>query len=399
MPDESCCDPRAMRVASPAQKPREGPKPPFPGTIVFPNKIVLKSRSRQTLPDLGYPYVILPIGTQAGRIYVSNGKAMDPTSAATLQATSYWREYGAYCLSGGPWWYYYDGAADIEAVQLDASGIAAMLLLGVAAQITGPSGGTAAAVADYNSSQDERLVDRLKTDAALLALDSSLAAGSRAVRLLASLASAIHNTILTTAYQGLNVNAMLFGADTGNTMQQLVNTKPTTIDGEASNTRNNLRTAALLYARDTTTGATGVSQPLEVRATEQGNVGIETGLRGLLVNTKEELAISKLVASDVSGAGVTLTIPAVASKRAKICRVMISRFTTGAAAGPFVVTSTNLSGLSWDFKGAAAADDIDRVVIEPARPIEGDATNTATTIVCPATANVKWKVEAEWYDS
>lgn len=300
------------------------------------------------------------------------------------------------------WWLNWRGASaqNVLVIDIGSGGFASAMIAIFMLQLAGG----VAAIAAYDATQDERLVDKMKTDAFLFALDPGAAAGSRGVRLNAMLFSAVQNTLLTTTFFGLNVNAGVFGVDSSNTFQMFVNKKCNTADGEASNTRNHVHTLAVLFARDTTAGGNGIHQPLEVRANGLGNVGFETAVRGLVTNSRLEHAISKLSATGVAGAAVTLTIPAVASKRAHICSIRISKFAAAAlvaAAVPDIVTSTNLSGMNWDteHRVMGQGETMKDIYDAPTRAIEGDATNTATTIVCPAVADVIWRVTATWFDN
>lgn len=104
-----------------------------------------------------------------------------------------------------------------------------------------------------------------------------------------------------------------------------------------------------------------------------------------------------------SGAAVTLTIGAPgAGLRQYLTYLSINRFAVAlltAGAAPVTVTTTNLPGsLAFSFAAdAAAAGTLDRWREDFAYPLASSAQNTATTIVCPATTNVIWRVSAGWY--
>lgn len=104
-----------------------------------------------------------------------------------------------------------------------------------------------------------------------------------------------------------------------------------------------------------------------------------------------------------AGAATTLTIAAPgAGLRHYITYLSINRFAAAlltAAATPVSVTTTNLPGsLAFSFAADAAAQGtIDRWREDFAYPIASSAQNTATTIVCPATTNVIWRVTAGFY--
>lgn len=104
-----------------------------------------------------------------------------------------------------------------------------------------------------------------------------------------------------------------------------------------------------------------------------------------------------------SGAAVTLTLAAPgAGLRHYITYLSINRFAAAvltAAAAPVTVTTTNLPGsLAFSFAAdAAALGTLDRWREDFAYPVMASAQNTATTIVCPATTGVIWRVTAGYY--
>jgi hypothetical protein len=80
----------------------------------------------------------------------------------------------------------------------------------------------------------------------------------------------------------------------------------------------------------------------------------------------------------------------------------INRFATAlltAAAAPVVVTTTNLPGaLAFSFAADAAAQGtMDRWREDFSFPLAASAQATATTIVCPVTTGVIWRVTAGYY--
>lgn len=104
-----------------------------------------------------------------------------------------------------------------------------------------------------------------------------------------------------------------------------------------------------------------------------------------------------------SAAAVTLTLAAPgAGLRHYLTYLSINRFAAAvltAAAAPVTVTTTNLPGaLAFSFPAdAAALGTIDRWREDFAYPLASSAQNTATTIVCPATTGVIWRVTAGYY--
>lgn len=106
-----------------------------------------------------------------------------------------------------------------------------------------------------------------------------------------------------------------------------------------------------------------------------------------------------------SGAAVTLTLAAPgAGLRHYLTYLSINRFAAAlltAAAAPVTVTTTNLPGsLAFSFPAEAAPQGtMDRWREDFAYPIQSNAQNTATTIICPVTANVIWRVTAGFFVS
>ena len=105
-------------------------------------------------------------------------------------------------------------------------------------------------------------------------------------------------------------------------------------------------------------------------------------------------------ATGATGAAVTLTLPAIPGKFHSITHICISAYSTAARTGvatPITVTSTNLPGnLAWTFATAAAIGTTDPKTIEGTLPIKSSIANTATTIVCPATTGIIWRVNVTY---
>jgi hypothetical protein len=103
------------------------------------------------------------------------------------------------------------------------------------------------------------------------------------------------------------------------------------------------------------------------------------------------------------GAAATLTLAAPgAGLRHYLTYLAINRFATAlltAGAVPVALTTSNLPGsLAFSFAADAAAQGtIDRWREDFAYPIAASAQNAATTIVCPATTGVIWRVTAGFY--
>ncbi len=124
----------------------------------------------------------------------------------------------------------------------------------------------------------------------------------------------------------------------------------------------------------------------------------------LLEQSLDGMVTSNLgTAVGAAGAAVTLTLASPgAGLRHYITYLSINRFATAlltAGAAPVTVTTTNLPGsLAFSFAADAAAQGtIDRWREDFAYPLASAAQGTATTIVCPATTNVIWRVTAGFY--
>lgn len=110
-----------------------------------------------------------------------------------------------------------------------------------------------------------------------------------------------------------------------------------------------------------------------------------------------------LTATGISGAAVTLTIPASAAATfhyitwVEITLFRVTVLTPGATAS--IVTSTNLNGNpSFDISNAAGVlGGIERMQIAPDIPIKSAVAATATTFVTPIVTGGIWRVSALWF--
>lgn len=125
--------------------------------------------------------------------------------------------------------------------------------------------------------------------------------------------------------------------------------------------------------------------------------------RGLAVRNIPKAADLAVTATAAAAAGVTLTLPAAgAGLFHYITSLEITLFAAAAgtaAATPVIVTSTNLPGsLAWSFEAkAAAVGERASIMVPLLVPLKVSAANTATTIVCPASASRIWRVNATYY--
>ena len=101
-----------------------------------------------------------------------------------------------------------------------------------------------------------------------------------------------------------------------------------------------------------------------------------------------------------AAAALTITIPAVAAQYHYINLLEIEAYSSSARTGgatPVLVTSTNLPGTPvWTFASAAAIGTTDSKVFTFFDSLRSSAVNTATTIVCPATTGVIWRVNVNY---
>ena len=109
-----------------------------------------------------------------------------------------------------------------------------------------------------------------------------------------------------------------------------------------------------------------------------------------------------VTATGAANAAVTATLPAVAGEFHYITSIIIQRAGAAALAGTaaLVITSTNLPGSpAWSVGNAMAAGGSSTDLnFMPCTPLKASASNTATTIVCPAPgAGVLWRVNVTYY--
>jgi len=108
-----------------------------------------------------------------------------------------------------------------------------------------------------------------------------------------------------------------------------------------------------------------------------------------------------VTAVGAAAAAVTLTLPLVAGQFHYINSLDITMYNTAARTGtatPVTVTSTNLPGsLAWTFPSAGAIGTITQIFPPLSEPLRSSAAGVATTIVCPATASVIWRVNATYF--
>lgn len=102
-----------------------------------------------------------------------------------------------------------------------------------------------------------------------------------------------------------------------------------------------------------------------------------------------------------AAAAVTATLPAVVGQFHYITGIEIEAYSTAARTGgttPVLVTSTNLPGNNaFTFASAAVIGSTDTKLLTVSNPYKSSVANTATTIVCPATTAVIWRVNIYYF--
>lgn len=118
---------------------------------------------------------------------------------------------------------------------------------------------------------------------------------------------------------------------------------------------------------------------------------------------RDQKAATLLVSgTGLTGAAVTATLPAVAGLRHYIDRLSVVRSLTAAqtpTAAPTLVTTTNLSGapqLTFGTDAGAQGADKELVLDFGGAGMAAISLGTATTIVCPVTAGVIWRVNVAY---
>lgn len=119
------------------------------------------------------------------------------------------------------------------------------------------------------------------------------------------------------------------------------------------------------------------------------------------LSVKEQDTALWVTATGAAAAGVTLTLPAVAAQFHRITLIEMVAYTTATRIGgvnPVLVTTTNLTGSPvWDFASASALGTTDSKIFTFPSPLKSTTVNTATTIVCPATASIIWRINVGYY--
>ena len=194
----------------------------------------------------------------------------------------------------------------------------------------------------------------------------------------------LEGSLDNTNWQSIPMRTLLPGGGFGTYLQLMVLTGASILFTGACPQFSQLRTRCTAY----TSGSASVTL-----AADNAVTSVDALLRasdGHVTNT------------GVAEAAVTLTLAAPpVGLFHHITRLIIQRHAAAlltAAATPVIVTTTNLPG-SRAFSipaDAAAQGTVYSEICEPATPMRSSATATATTIVCPVTAGVIWRVSADF---
>jgi len=121
------------------------------------------------------------------------------------------------------------------------------------------------------------------------------------------------------------------------------------------------------------------------------------------VNGTINIAPSTLMVTAVgaAAAAVTLTLPAVAGQFHYITSIEITLYNSAARTGsatPVTVTSSNLPGNpAFSFQSVGAIGTKEQYLEALDTPLRSATVNTNTTIVCPATTGIIWRLNVQYY--
>lgn len=158
------------------------------------------------------------------------------------------------------------------------------------------------------------------------------------------------------------------------------------------------------------TANAGANLNTSALALESTQVAASNKLPSVLVNDRMKVEMIPVpnnlgvTAVGTAAQAVTLTLPAVAAQFHYIDAVEITMYSSSARTGnatPVTCTSTNLPvAHAWTWSTAAPIGSSEtRQLFNANRPIRSAAVNTATTIVCPATTGVIWRMNAVYSTS
>jgi hypothetical protein len=227
--------------------------------------------------------------------------------------------------------------------------------------------------------------------------DVNAAVSSVAGTVAASIAGTVNVDVTNTP----SVNATISGTPSVNAaitnsptvaVSSVSGTVTTSISGTPSvNIANSPTVAVSSVAGTVATSIAGTVNTNSVVTSVAGTVNVQPPVSNLCVT-----------ATGAAGAAVTATLPAPGAGLFHfISLIQIQHVATAAltaAATPVLVTTTNLNGPIFDFQANAAAQGVSETqFLSPTLAIQSAVANTATTIVCPATPNVIWRVNVFYY--
>lgn len=133
--------------------------------------------------------------------------------------------------------------------------------------------------------------------------------------------------------------------------------------------------------------------------------GVTQPVSGLVAVSNFPIATLCVSTVGVSGAAVTATLPAINSQFHVIQGIEIVKFyvaNSNGTATPITITTTNLPGsLAFTFGNAGAIGTVDNSSFKfySEMKLQSSVSNTNTTITCPATTNVIWRINVFYYSA
>ena len=235
------------------------------------------------------------------------------------------------------------------------------------------------------------------TEGFLVALSSDLSGNQRTINPVQLPAALVGGRLDTNLGAWLGSAAPTIGQKTmANSLPVVVSSDQSTLNIQGSKTNNNAAPGA------TNVGVLSALANAANPAWTEGNlVNASVDLAGFQ-RVKPDAAVLTVTGTAAAAAGVTVTLAAVAGQFHYITFIEIEKLfsaANAAAAAPLVVTTTNLPGnpaFSFGQPAGAIGGSDTKVYVIP-RPLKSSVVNTNTTIVCPATAGIIWRVNVFYY--
>jgi len=228
--------------------------------------------------------------------------------------------------------------------------------------------------------------------------DGSLAVTAVALPLPAGAATAANQATQITAEQAIQASAASIDTKTPTLVSGRQPVDGSGVTQPVSAAALPLPTGAATSALQTTGNASLATLVTNSPALVSGRAPVDPS--GVTSPVQEVAAALAQTGTAASGTGVTVTLPAVAAQFHYITMIEIVRYAAAALTGsatPLLVTTTNLPGSPvFDFQTAGAIGTSERQLWNPNKALKSSVVNTATTIVCPATTGVIWRVNV-WY--